>query len=241
MSGVFISYSREDFRFVEKLEKELQQQDIDVWVDKRRIDPGERVSNKLDAAILEHDYFAVVLSPESIRSEWVQKEIGAALSIEANINRRKSDFVKIIPLMLREVQLPDSIRDKNYIDFRDENQFSENVQELAKSVQKDSKLLYELRLIVENDGGGYRARWIEPEMGESEPFSLPLPLTLAERADLQWYLETYHQFPGAGDHARAEGIEKKFEAWGKALFDSLFNESPDVYRRLKGAIEPYYS
>ncbi len=42
------------------------------------------------------------------------------------------------------------------------------------------------------------------------------------------------QFPGAGDHKRAEGIETQMAGWGKALFDAVFGtvEGTHIHRNL---------
>lgn len=93
---------------------------------------------------------------------------------------------------------------------------------------------YNIRLVVNSKDDGYIARWIEPDAQESELFPLTLPLTADDMDELRWYLETYYQFPGAGDHARAEGIESKLKDWGRALFNAVFDtsEGTNVYRTL---------
>jgi len=92
----------------------------------------------------------------------------------------------------------------------------------------------EIRLIISRRGDAYHARWVESDGQEGDLFTLVLPLTAADTSDLRWYLETYVQFPGAGDLARAQGIERQMEGWGRALFDALFGtpESREVYRNL---------
>ncbi|HEY0736860.1 MAG TPA: tetratricopeptide repeat protein [Herpetosiphonaceae bacterium] len=94
--------------------------------------------------------------------------------------------------------------------------------------------IYETRLIVKSTDSGYRASWTASDNQESEEFSLTLPLTPQNTADLRWYLETYMQFPGAGDHARAKGIEDQLKAWGRQLFDAIFDnsEGTKVYVKL---------
>ena len=82
--------------------------------------------------------------------------------------------------------------------------------------------LYQIRLVVDRAGEGYTARWINSGGPESEAFPLVLPLTEEDAAELRWYLETYIQFPGAGDHARARGSRRGCKAWGQALFDAMF-------------------
>ena len=97
---------------------------------------------------------------------------------------------------------------------------------------------YEIRLVVDRqEGGAYTARWTERDGYESQPFSIVLPLRAQDTSDLRWYLETYYQFPGAGDRVRARQVEEQLDGWGRALFDALFGtaECREVYRNLMAA------
>ncbi|HEX3128605.1 MAG TPA: hypothetical protein VH394_14835, partial [Thermoanaerobaculia bacterium] len=94
--------------------------------------------------------------------------------------------------------------------------------------------VYPVRLVVNRQDGGYRARWIEEGGQESEPFNLDLPLTVADAANLRWYLEDYYDFVGAGTRVRAQGVEAKIDTWGRQLFEACFGtaEGTHVYRNL---------
>ena len=96
---------------------------------------------------------------------------------------------------------------------------------------------YSIRLVVQRQGSGYRARWVEEGGQESEPFDLDLPLRAADAVDLRWYLEEFLGFVGAGTRAQARGIEARIEAWGRRLFDACFGgtEGTHVYRNLLDA------
>jgi tetratricopeptide (TPR) repeat protein len=98
---------------------------------------------------------------------------------------------------------------------------------------------YEVRLIINNSETGYTARWIDSGGQESDPFPLTLPLGKEEQVHLRWYLEEYYQFPGAGDHVKAQNVEAKLKEWGKSLFHAAFGtvEGNDVYRNLMDAIQ----
>ena len=102
--------------------------------------------------------------------------------------------------------------------------------------------MYEIRLIVSRTGDALTAHWVESEGQESGPFPLALPLTAENAAELRWYLEVYIQFPGAGDQARAEGLERHMQGWGHALFEALFGtpEGVQIYNNLMGAAPPRY-
>jgi len=96
---------------------------------------------------------------------------------------------------------------------------------------------YEIRLIINSSGDNYSAYWMESEGQTSEPFALTLPLTQADAKDLRWYLETYIQLPGAGDHARAKEIEQKLKGWGEAMFKAVLGhgEGVQIYNNLMNA------
>lgn len=99
---------------------------------------------------------------------------------------------------------------------------------------------YEIRLIVHPQAEGYQAVWTSPQGQISEAFPLTLPLQPDDMAELRWYLETYIQFPGAGDRARAQRLEAQLMEWGKNLFDALFGttEGVQVYNDLMNAEPP---
>ena len=98
---------------------------------------------------------------------------------------------------------------------------------------------HHIRLVIDREDEGYSARWTEPEGQESHSFPLELPLKAKDAAELRWYLEIYHQFPGAGDHVRAQKVNARLKEWGHALFDAVFGsrEGVHVYRNLMRAVE----
>ena len=101
MPPVFISYSSRDQSFVEQLAADLKANNVDVWFDKWEILPGDSLIQKIGDAILENDYFIVVLSPDSVGSEWVTRDLSLALNRE--FEQRK---VSVIPLLLQRFRSP---------------------------------------------------------------------------------------------------------------------------------------
>ena len=97
--------------------------------------------------------------------------------------------------------------------------------------------MYETRLLITPTADGYTAQWTEPGGQPTEPFPLHLPIDQEDADELRWYLETYFQLPGAGDHTRAEKVEQRLKAWGRRLFDAVFGgaEGTHVYRNLLDA------
>jgi hypothetical protein len=80
MTELFISYSRRDTEFVQKLVADLQRHGHHVWLDTTSI-PGDATwTRAIEAGITRADAVLVVVSPDSMASEWVEREIHFALS-----------------------------------------------------------------------------------------------------------------------------------------------------------------
>lgn len=75
----FLSYSSIDKPLVEQLASDLRKNGVDAWFDKWEIKPGDSIRRKIDQGIDEADVFFVVLTPNSLKSEWVQTELDAGL------------------------------------------------------------------------------------------------------------------------------------------------------------------
>jgi hypothetical protein len=108
---VFISYSRKDIKFARRLATDLEQADYDVWWDISDLKGGDDWVRFIPTAIQTSQYFVVLLSPDSIQSEWVSKEYSYALRL------RK----KVVPAMIKPVDVPFALNTINYVDFVNED------------------------------------------------------------------------------------------------------------------------
>ena len=107
MDKIFISYSRKDIDFARKLAGDLEKAHYDVWWDITDLRGGDDWVRTIPAAIADSKYMIVVLTPNSIESEWVRKEYTQALSL------RK----KIIPIMLIPTAVPFALNTINFVNF----------------------------------------------------------------------------------------------------------------------------
>src|SRR4029077_8509261 len=112
MAGLFISHSSIDKPFVYRLSIDLVARGMPVWFDTREIGTGDSLQQKIFDGIGTSDYVIVVLSPNSVASEWVQKELTAALTLE---QRRGRKFV--LPIRIADCEIPLAIGDRIYADF----------------------------------------------------------------------------------------------------------------------------
>lgn len=84
----FISYTQSDYQFAHKLASSLQDYGIRVWLDKYDLLPGNDIKTQVESGIQDSDKMIVILSKESLKSEWVQLEIDKALSIEKRTGKK---------------------------------------------------------------------------------------------------------------------------------------------------------
>ncbi len=108
----FISHSSKDKRFVRQLAADLVENGVQVWLDEQRIRVGDSIPEKIAQGIAESDFFLLVISRNSVESEWVRKELSGAMVRE--IERRR---VTVMPVKVDDAQVPASIADKKYADF----------------------------------------------------------------------------------------------------------------------------
>jgi hypothetical protein len=134
--NIFLSHSSEDKDFVEELAADLRDVNVEVWVAQGEIRAGDSLIEKIESGIARSDYLGVVLSKASIDSRWVQREVRSALYEE--IAGRQ---IKVLPLLIEDVQVPLFLRDKLYLDFRDPTQYWSQFQRLVDRLGVSEKLV----------------------------------------------------------------------------------------------------
>lgn len=110
---VFISYSHQDKDFVDQLAIQLVRKNVHVWVDRWELSVGDSLIDKVQQAVEGASALLVVLSPESVQSEWCKRELSAGLLRELEEKR-----VVVMPVLLRDCEIPIFARGKFYADFR---------------------------------------------------------------------------------------------------------------------------
>jgi len=93
----FISYSTKDQEFAERLHADLQAKGVRCWFAEEDLKIGDRFQEKIEESIRWHDKLLLVLSENSIRSPWVEREVQAAFERE-----HKSKKLVLFPIRLDE-------------------------------------------------------------------------------------------------------------------------------------------
>jgi TIR domain-containing protein len=76
---VFLSYNHADKNFAKQLASELSRQGCDVWDPSDQLFPGDNWPLKIGEALQQSQAMVVLLSPDSMKSEWVRREIEYAI------------------------------------------------------------------------------------------------------------------------------------------------------------------
>src|SRR5688572_5086315 len=100
MNHVFVSYSRKDSETVAKIVARLEGEGLNVWLDREDIRGGELWRETIVKAIDNAYAFALMLSPNSVVSENVRKEVDLA----EGANRH------FLPVLLAAVEVPAKLR-----------------------------------------------------------------------------------------------------------------------------------
>src|SRR5262249_17770353 len=109
---VFISYSRKDMAFADRLEAALDARGVEPLIDRSEIHAFEDWWKRIEALIVQADTVIFVLSPDAISSEIALKEVAFATSL----NKR---FAPIVCRRVADGVVPEALRRLNFIFFDD--------------------------------------------------------------------------------------------------------------------------
>jgi hypothetical protein len=84
----FISHSSQDHEFATRLHSRMVQEKLRVWYSPQDMRGGRKILDQLDEAIRLHDRLLLVLSEDSMASDWVKYEIAQAIAREKRENRK---------------------------------------------------------------------------------------------------------------------------------------------------------
>jgi len=109
MTQVFISYSRDDMEFVQRLAMDLNRAGLDVWWDLSDIQGSDVWERKIEEGLNSSQYFIVVLTPASLESRWVRREYLSADNTGIRIIPLELKPYGVTPLTLRDIQPIDAV------------------------------------------------------------------------------------------------------------------------------------
>ena len=247
MTKLFISHSSQDDGFVRELQHALGDLRQDVWIDSRELLGGDPLWPEIQRAIEEASAYAVVVSPASLQSKWVGKELRHALSVRKQ--RGRGEF-PVFALLVDGTKLG------AFEGFFDSEPLNIQVAsaaggveaaidpilravgkrlpvDVARTPEPKADILEELVLELtdlkfhEQDGvrrASGRARLVyEPatpgqrEVASVQSWRFVGPLGPIEAEELRWYLEKYAIWPSEYFRDRARKVEESLVKWGQLL------------------------
>lgn len=154
----FISYSTKDEEFARRLYSRMRDEKLRVWFAPEDIKGGQKLHEQIERAIQLHDRLLIILSEESMQSEWVMSEIRNARKTEIEQKRRKlfpirlADFEAIkgwkcfdgdsgkdLAVELREYYIPD------FSNWKDHDSFEKEFAKLLRDLRAEEKKQAEKR------------------------------------------------------------------------------------------------
>ncbi|HEX3054214.1 MAG TPA: TIR domain-containing protein [Aggregatilineaceae bacterium] len=128
MSHIFISYTQDDYVFMNSISLDLENEGIEVWRDDS-IKPGDpHWDDLIQQKIKEAICVVVVLSPKAVQSRWVKVEVATAEEIG----------LPIIPALVHgdpSDAVPLRLKTTDYIDLRAPN-YKSGISELIKTIKE---------------------------------------------------------------------------------------------------------
>ncbi len=126
---VFISYSRTDSEFVDRLEASLLARGFGTWVDRRRLEGGEDWLDEIQHAIDSCQRQVLVLSPAAIESDYVRMEYRYARRIGKPL---------IPALLLPCPTVPMDLPMIQWVDFQ--NDYDEGIKQLLIALMREAPI-----------------------------------------------------------------------------------------------------
>ena len=128
---VFISYSRKDMAFADRLDAALKARGFETLIDRTDIYAFEEWWKRVQALIGQADTIVFVLSPDAVRPETVAlKEVAYA----ASLNKR---FAPIVFRSVDDKSVPEALAKLNFIFFDDASRFDASADKLAEALRSD--------------------------------------------------------------------------------------------------------
>jgi formylglycine-generating enzyme required for sulfatase activity len=127
---IFISYSRKDMVFADRLEMALKARGFEPLIDREGIYAFEDWWKRIQALIGQADTVVFVLSPDAVNSEVALKEVAYA----ASLNKR---FAPIVCRRVEDSTVPVPLRRLNFIFFEDSTLFETSAGQLVEALETD--------------------------------------------------------------------------------------------------------
>ena len=251
---VFISHATADDGVVAAIRQQMGALGHLTWVDSREMSGGNDLEARIFRAIEEATHFVVALSPKTINSAWVPKEVAHA----RHVKEQRGDNFKLIPVLLPGVEptalglwfgpaqvLAVRVADgpggveaamPALLDALGERLPTDPAGPATTPAPPVADLVLELTDPALSQEGDIRRAVAnatltfcpaEPGAPEvrSRRYRLTAPLGPIETGELAWYLERFCHWPSGVFLQRAKQVEEQLPEWGRRLYACLISDA----------------
>ena len=127
---IFFDYSFKNQDFAERLAGDLEKNGLRTWLADKEIYAGDKLLPKIEEGLRTSGYFLAIVSKPWLESDWTKKELEMALK-----RQEKGLWPNIIPILIEDVELPNYIKDRKYVDFR--NNYEIGVEKIVETIQRE--------------------------------------------------------------------------------------------------------
>ncbi|MBI1923600.1 TIR domain-containing protein [Candidatus Poribacteria bacterium] len=132
-SQVFLSYASADKKIAHRIVDTLHERGVRVWFYAYELRYRDSLVEAIKNAIAACDYLVVLLSPHSVKSAWVKKELGVALSSDLTIRG-----ITLLPVIIADCEIPPFLASYQYLDLR--TNFEQGVTRLVEQIDSIPKI-----------------------------------------------------------------------------------------------------
>lgn len=134
---LFLSHNSKDKPTVRHVASYLEQKGYEVWLDEWEMTPGDSLISKISEGVEGADKLLVFLSPTSVESEWVKKEVNGGLIMEVAEEKGLGNKF-VIPVLIEACKVPFMLREKLYSNFTDKS-FEDACEELVSGIEDKAR------------------------------------------------------------------------------------------------------
>lgn len=142
--SVFISYSSKDHAFAERLHADLQSKKVRCWFAPEDLKIGDKFRVRIDEVIRVYDKLLLVLSENSVGSDWVEKEVETALERERQQKRTMLFPIRLDDAVMKiETGWPADVRRTRHIgdftNWKNHDAYQKAFNRLMRDLKADEK------------------------------------------------------------------------------------------------------
>lgn len=124
---IFFSYATADRDKAQEILDVLRHKEIDARLDAYELEAGDSIFSTIESAVSASDFLVVLLSNNSVKSDWIENELGATLA--SDLTTRD---ITVLPVLIEDCEIPPSLASYQLFDLR--TNFDRGIVRLAEQI-----------------------------------------------------------------------------------------------------------